>query len=67
MHGYYSTCAFMHNFTPTDVGVFWIKTCKMRSFFYFARLCIHISGCSNYNLIKILDGYGNVILFIIFI
>ena len=22
MHGYCSTCVFMHNFTPTDVGVF---------------------------------------------
>ena len=23
-----STCAFMHNFTPTDIGVFWSKYVK---------------------------------------
>ena len=36
MHGYYSTCAFMHNFTPTDVGVFLVKMCISQHFFYFA-------------------------------
>ena len=32
MHGYCSTCAFMHNFTPTNVGIFWVKMCKMKAF-----------------------------------
>ena len=36
MHGYYSTYAFMHNFTPTDVGVFFVRMCKMKGFLYFA-------------------------------
>ena len=36
MHGYCSTCAFMHNFTPTDVGVFFVKMCISQYFFYFA-------------------------------
>ena len=38
MHNYYSSCAFMHNFTPNDVGVFLVKICKMSCFLYFARL-----------------------------
>ena len=25
----------MHNFTPTDVGVFLVKMCKMKGFFFF--------------------------------
>ena len=41
MHGYYNTCAFMHNFIPTDVGFFLAKMYKIKCFFYFARLCIH--------------------------
>ena len=33
MHGYCSNCAFMHNFTPTNVGVFfWSKCVKWRVF-----------------------------------
>ena len=32
MHSYYSNCAFMYNFTPTDVGVFFIKMYKMKGF-----------------------------------
>ena len=38
IHGYYSSCIFMHNFTPTDVGVFWMKMCKKSCFLYFAKL-----------------------------
>ena len=34
MHGYCSTCAFMDNFTPTDVGVFLLsKYVKWTTFF----------------------------------
>ena len=40
MHGYCSTYAFMHNFTPTDVGVFLVKMYKMSYFLYFARLAL---------------------------
>ena len=36
MHGYYSTYVFMHNFAPTDVGVFLVKMCISQPFFYFA-------------------------------
>ena len=32
MHGYYSNCAFMHNFTPIDVGVF----------FFFGSKCVKL-------------------------
>ena len=32
MHGYYSSCAFMYNFTPIDIGVFLVKMCKMKCF-----------------------------------
>ena len=32
MHGYFHNCAFMHNFTPTDVDVFLIKMCKISTF-----------------------------------
>ena len=27
MHNYCSTCAFMHNFTPIDMGVFFLSKC----------------------------------------
>ena len=37
MHSYCSTCAFMYNFTPTDVGIFLVKMCKISYFLYFAR------------------------------
>ena len=30
------TIALMHNFTPTDVGVFLVRMCKMKGFLYFA-------------------------------
>ena len=40
MHGYYSTCVFMYNFTPTDVNVFLLKMYKMYYFLYFVRLCM---------------------------
>ena len=36
MHDYCSNCAFMYNFTRTDVGVFLVKMCKMKSFLHFA-------------------------------
>ena len=36
MHGYYSNCAFIYNFTPTDVCVFLLKMCKIGYFFHFA-------------------------------
>ena len=29
---------FLHVFTPTDVGVFLLKMCKICAFFYFRRL-----------------------------
>ena len=38
MHGYCCTCAFMHNFTPTNVGIFFVKMCKMKGILYFATL-----------------------------
>ena len=38
MHGYCSICAFMHNFTPTDVGVFLVKMYKMKGFFAFCKI-----------------------------
>ena len=34
-------CAFMHNFTPTDVSFFVVKMCKMKCFLYFTKLCIY--------------------------
>ena len=35
MHGYCSTCAFMHNFTPSDMGVFLgLKCVKWRVFVF---------------------------------
>ena len=37
MHGYCSTCTFMHNFTLTDVGVFLVTMCKISYFWNFAR------------------------------
>ena len=36
MHGYYGNCAFMYNFTPTNVCVFLLKMCKIGYFFHFA-------------------------------
>ena len=37
MHDYCNIFAFIHNFTPTNVGVFlFIKMCKMNYFLYFA-------------------------------
>ena len=35
LHDYCSNCAFMHNFTPTDVGVFLVSA-YLNTFFYFA-------------------------------
>ena len=46
MHGYRSNCVFMYILTLTDVGVFLVKICKMKSFLHFARLCTHWYGCS---------------------
>ena len=37
MHGYCSICAFMHNFTLIDMGVFFVKMCKISYFLYFVR------------------------------
>ena len=45
MNSYYNFCAFMYNFTPIDVGVFFIKMCKITYFLYLARLCKHILSC----------------------
>ena len=47
MHGYCSNCAFLHKFTPTDVGVFLLKLCKMSTFFHFAQFYINWCNCSN--------------------
>ena len=41
VHGYCCNCAEMHNFTPTDVGVFSLKLCKISHFFHFAQLYIN--------------------------
>ena len=30
----------MHNFTPTDVCIFWAKMCKRTTFLYFVKLFI---------------------------
>ena len=57
MHGYRSNCVFMHILTLTDVGVFLVKICKMKSFLHFARLCTHWYGCS-YIYIYITEGKG---------
>ena len=38
MHGHCSICIIMHNFTPTDVGVFLAKMCKMKEFLYYRRV-----------------------------
>ena len=32
MYGYCNTCAFMHNFTPTDVDFFCSKCVKLTTF-----------------------------------
>ena len=59
MHGYRSNCVFMHILTLTDVGVFLVKICKMKSFLHFARLCTHWYGCSYiYIYIYITEGKG---------
>ena len=36
MYGYCNTCTFIHNFTPTDVGVFRVKMCISQHYFYLA-------------------------------
>ena len=41
MRNYCDNYAFMHIFTPNDVGVFLAKMCKFESFLHFARLCTH--------------------------
>ena len=38
MNSYYNFCAFMYNFTPIDVGVFFIKLCKITYFFVFGKI-----------------------------
>ena len=38
MHGYCCTFTFMHNFTPIDMGVFWVKIYKMICFLYFGKI-----------------------------
>ena len=40
MHGYCSNYAFMHIFTPIDVGVFLVKMCKMKDFFAFCMTLV---------------------------
>ena len=49
MHGHCSICIIMHNFTPTDVGVFLVKMCKMKEFLYYRKVSTNWCGCS-YNL-----------------
>ena len=36
----------LHNCTPTDVGVFLAKMCKIEEFLYFRRLSTTWCGCS---------------------
>ena len=51
---YHNNCAFMHKFTPTDMGVFLFKICKMSTFFpfctifiYFISKMLHINASKN--------------------
>ena len=46
MHGYCSNFVFIHKFTPTDVGDFLLKLCKISYFFHFTHLCQSWWGCS---------------------
>ena len=39
MHDYCSTFVYMQNFASTNVGVFWVKICKINHFLYFAQFC----------------------------
>ena len=41
MHSYCSNGAYLHTFTLTDVGIFWVIMCKMMQFLYYARFCNH--------------------------
>ena len=34
---------YLHIYTNIDVGVFWVKMCKVEHFLYFANFCNHIS------------------------
>ena len=43
MHSYYSSCAFMHNFTHIDVGIFLLKKCKI-SYFSILQDFTHTDG-----------------------
>ena len=55
MHGYYSNCAFMHNFTPTDVIVFLLKMCKICYFFHLKSVTffiLHNFAHTNGNALK---------------
>jgi len=52
MHGYCSNCAFMHNFTPTDVGFFFVKMCKITYFLYFARLWLLLYPFISFSMSK---------------
>ena len=38
LHGYCSYHVYLHIFTPTNVGIFLLKMCKMGTFFYFKGL-----------------------------
>ena len=47
MHGYFSSFAFLYNFTLIDVSFFfWVKMCKMDYFLYFARFSMDWCRCS---------------------
>ena len=37
---------YLHIFTSIDVGVFWVKMCKIKYILYFANFCNHWCGCS---------------------
>ena len=34
-------CVYLDIFTKIDVGVFWVKMCKIEHFLYFAHFCNH--------------------------
>ena len=37
---------YLHIFTSTDVGVFWVEMRKIKYILYFANFCNHLCDCS---------------------
>ena len=59
MHGYYSNCAFMHNFTLAEMGVFFVKICKMKGFLHFASTST-VTVVRAFNILIFFDSVGSV-------